>query len=182
MKKSKEHIIDIAIILLEKNIFASLDEIALESGISRRTLHRYFDGKEELIIQVFETLLNEYTEGFIDIIWAEMNTVDTIKSLLKYDLKWYSRYTTIYNLYETHSDKYKFEEDLIKKIEQDYISIFTTFLSEYDCNPLLNSQWLEAYYTSILKLGGNQIKTGLDKETVFKTIWEIFWNGIISKN
>jgi len=116
MKKTKENIIQAAILLLEKDKNCSLEEIATEAGVSRRTLHRYFDGKEELIIAVFENLAEKYYEGFLEIIGEEKPILETVKKLLSYDLKTFSSHSTIYYLYESFKDKYTFGEEDIKEV------------------------------------------------------------------
>ncbi|WP_118976807.1 TetR/AcrR family transcriptional regulator [Taibaiella koreensis] len=49
MKETKQEIIDAAISVLNADISAPLDFIAAKAGVSRRTLHRYFSSREELL-------------------------------------------------------------------------------------------------------------------------------------
>ena len=71
MKNTKQKIINSAITLLKQDLNCSLEEISENANVSRRTLHRHFKGKEDLLAQTFETVGNEYIEGFLSIIWAK---------------------------------------------------------------------------------------------------------------
>ena len=178
MKNTKENIIQAAVLLLEEDKHCSLEEIATKAGLSRRTLHRYFDGKEELIIAVFETLADKYYKGILEIIGVEKPIVETIKNLFSYDLKMFSSHSTIYYLYENFHAKYKFEDEDIEKVEAIFLSLFSKLCKAEHCNKKLNAQWINAYFDSIIHLGNNQIKNGIEYELVEKTIWQLFWNGI----
>jgi len=178
MKNTKENIIQAAILLLEIDKNCSLEEIAIKAGVSRRTLHRYFDGKEELIIAVFETLAEKYYVGFLEIIEEEKPIIETVKSLLSYDLKTFSSHSTIYYLYESFKDRYTFGEEDMKEIEEQSILIFSKLCEEGHCNQTLDYQWTNAFYDSLIHLGNSQIKNGIEPTLVEKKIWQLFWNGI----
>ena len=178
MKNTKENIIQSAVLLLEEDKNCSLEQIATKAGVSRRTLHRYFDGKEELIIAVFETLADKYYQGVLEIIAEKKTIVETIKKLFSYDLKMFSNHSTVYYLYESFNDKYKFKDEDLEKVEAEALRIFSKLRKDGHCNKKLDAQWINAYYDSLIHLGNNQIKNGIDYEVVEKTIWELFWNGI----
>jgi len=178
MKKTRKNIIQAAVLLFEEDKNCSLEQIATKAGVSRRTLHRYFDGKEELVIAVFETLAEIYYEGFLEIIEEERPILETIKSLLSYDLKMFSSHSTVYYLYESFNDKYTFGEEDIKEIEEQSTLIFSKLCEEEYINQKLDYQWVNAFYDSLIHLGNSQIKNGIEHGIVEKTIWQLFWNGI----
>lgn len=181
MKKTRENIVQAAVLLLEENKNCSLEEIATKAGVSRRTLHRYFDGKEELVIAVFETLADKYYEGLMEIIEEEKTIIETLRNIMSYDLKMFSSHNTVCYLYESYSSIYKFDEEDLMKIEEEGIKIFSKLREEGHCNQTLDYQWINAYFDNIVELGYKQIQNGVEYEVVEKTIWELFWNGI-SKN
>ena len=178
MKKTKEHIIQSAVLLLEEDTNCSLEEIALNAGVSRRTLHRYFDGKEELIVAVFEILTDKYYQGILEIINQEEPTFETLKSLFSFELEMYSSHSTVYNLYKNYNSIYKFDGKDLDKVNAIYISHFSKLRKEGLCNNKISPQWIDAYFDSIIQLGSAQIKNGIAYNTVKKTIWQLFWNGI----
>ena len=179
MKDTKQKIIHSAITLLKQNLNCSLEEISKKAKVSRRTLHRHFKGKEDLIVQIFETVGNEYIEGFLSIIGADKNAIDTLEKLLQYDLGIISNHNTLYSLYK--HKKYIFDEELMIKIDQEYIEIFNQIIKKKYCDQSLTPKWLGAFYHSLIELGHNQINLGIDKEECIQMIWTLFWNGINSK-
>jgi AcrR family transcriptional regulator len=179
MKNTKQKIINSAITLLKQDLNCSLEEISGNANVSRRTLHRHFKGKEDLIGQIFETVGNEYIEGFLSIIWANKNPMDTLEDLLRYDLAILSNHNTLYGLYK--NDKYIFEEELMIKIDQEYIEIFNQIIKKEYCDQSFTPKWLGAFYDSLIELGHNQINLGIDNEECIQMIWTLFWNGIKSK-
>ena len=178
MKNTKENIIQAAILLLEEDKNCSLETIATKAGVSRRTLHRYFDGKEELVIAVFETLADKYYEGLMQIIEEEKTIIETLRSIMSYDLSMFSRHNTVCYLYESYSSIYKFDEEDLMKIEEEGIKIFSKLREEGHCNQTFDFQWVNAFFDNIVQLGYNQIQNGIEYEVVEKTIWELFWKGI----
>jgi AcrR family transcriptional regulator len=46
---TRQDIIDRAIVLFNKDMSLSLEKVAKKAGVTRRTLHRYFRDREELI-------------------------------------------------------------------------------------------------------------------------------------
>jgi len=179
MKNTKQKILNSAITLLKQDLNCSLEEISENANVSRRTLHRHFKGKEDLLAQTFETVGNEYIEGFLSIIWAKKNSIDTLEELVQYDLGLLSNHNTLYGLYKNHS--YIFEEELMTKIDQEYIEIFNQIIKNEYCDQSLTSEWLGAFYDSLIELGHKQINLGIDNEECIQTISTLFWNGINSK-
>lgn len=49
MKTNRDKIIQSAIVILNKDESASIEQIAVEAGITRRTIHRYFTDRQDLI-------------------------------------------------------------------------------------------------------------------------------------
>ena len=65
MYDTKEKIIKAAVQLLSKNTDFTLDDAAQLAGISRRTLHRHFEGREQLISSCKNKLLKTCNESMV---------------------------------------------------------------------------------------------------------------------
>jgi len=181
MKDVKQKIINSAITLLKQNINCSLEDISENANISKRTLHRHFNGKEDLIIQVFQKVGSEYMEGFSNIMLTEKSAIDKLEMLLKYDLKMALIYRMIFNLYESFNSKYKFDQKVITKVYEEFYLLFVKIVDEGHCKQSLNAEWLGYYYTNLIDLGIKQINLGVERDECIQIILELFWNGVSEK-
>jgi len=78
MIKSKEKIISAAIVLFNKNTSFNLEDVAQLAGVSRRTLHRYFTGKDQLLDVCKETTMAICNAAMVK---AYSSTDDILKKL-----------------------------------------------------------------------------------------------------
>lgn len=62
---SKHKIIEAAIVVLNEDLSAPLDKIALKAGLSRRTLHRYFSDRQALLEACMSTMMQAWKSGIV---------------------------------------------------------------------------------------------------------------------
>jgi len=82
MKKSDEKIINAAIGMFNKNLPFTLEDVALHAGISRRTLHRHFTGKEELLAACKKTAMASCNVAMLLAYNANQDTIKKLKAML----------------------------------------------------------------------------------------------------
>ena len=124
MNETKDKILQSAIAIWGSNIIASLDDIASNVGISRRTLHRHFKGRDDLMKSLFSYLIEVYLISIEQAIHKETTTVDKLQALLINDIKSTEKYLTFCQLYETHPEKFQFEQKKIEEINIIYSKLF----------------------------------------------------------
>ncbi|QQT46633.1 transcriptional regulator BetI [Sphingobacterium multivorum] len=61
----------------------SMDDIAKECGISKKTICFYFENKSEVVRMVLQLYLEEFEDSLNNIISSACNPVDELKSLIK---------------------------------------------------------------------------------------------------
>lgn len=57
MQKTRNKILASAVIILNQNDTASIEEIAMHAGVTRRTVHRYFNDRDTLITSCKEKMM-----------------------------------------------------------------------------------------------------------------------------
>lgn len=62
----------------------TVDQLTADAGVSRRTLYRYFDSKDEIIAAVIDTFLSESAEVIDNILVKENNPADIIKRIIQH--------------------------------------------------------------------------------------------------
>ncbi|KXX68377.1 TetR/AcrR family transcriptional regulator [Flammeovirga sp. SJP92] len=177
MKRTKKIIIDSAIKALSENSNATLDEIAQKAEVNKRTLHRYFDGKKDLVVQVFEELGNTYFEDIIEILSKEQSTIVTFKELFRYDVEVFQNYKTIHNLYEKHRSDFLFETNIMKKINGEFALVYQSLKDEGFLNAEFSIEWIQVYHFGLLESGYRFNNNYKDTEECFQKLWKLFWCG-----
>jgi len=82
----RERIIDALSELSEARGFynVTMDELSERAGMSKRTVYRYFTGKEEIIEAVLDEFMATVAAGIEDIVQGEKNIVDMFAELVKH--------------------------------------------------------------------------------------------------
>jgi AcrR family transcriptional regulator len=57
MKGTKEKLIDAAVVALNSDVSATIEQIATLAGVTRRTVHRYFNDRNTLVQECKQTML-----------------------------------------------------------------------------------------------------------------------------
>ena len=79
---TKNKIIQVAILALHKNEGATLEEIAKAAGLSRRTLHRHFLSREDLIEACNKHMLTIWKTAVIDVYNKGLQPLILLEELL----------------------------------------------------------------------------------------------------
>lgn len=79
---SKDKIIKAAILLFNKGVAFSLEEVATLAGVNRRTLHRYFNGKDELLDACKETAMAICNAAMIKAYDSAEDRIEKLEAML----------------------------------------------------------------------------------------------------
>ncbi len=60
----------------------TMDDIASEMGMSKKTLYKYYDGKEDLLFQIFKQGINKRMENYAVLINEAPNIMDGLVSVM----------------------------------------------------------------------------------------------------
>ncbi len=82
---SKEKIITVAsIVFAEKGITSTkVQEIATRAGISKKTIYKFFEGKDELVRTVYLNFMEELNAQMNDLVLSENNFVDKLAGIVR---------------------------------------------------------------------------------------------------
>ena len=178
MVETKDKILQSAITIWGSNFTASLDDIASNIGISRRTLHRHFQGRDDLVKSLFSYLIEIYLNSIKTVLKTENTIVGKLQALLINDIKSTEKYLTFCQLYETHPEKFQFEQKKIEEINSIYSKLFKKLRNEKFLSNQLSLEWIEAFYFSVVNTAIKSIQAGIQMEQCSKMAWNSLWNGI----
>ncbi|WP_026932617.1 TetR/AcrR family transcriptional regulator [Christiangramia echinicola] len=171
MNNTKTKIISAAIEVFSINPTASMEAIAESINLSRRTLHRYFSGKSELIEEIITYASSHCLKKTKDSIQSSSDPIYQLKSMFLSDIE--SGYQFRF-LYSYRNGYQGMEEESVDFREM--MQIFRDLLKKHQTynllNPLLTLDWIERFYLSIIDAAINLI---LEDETKEKEIIEMAW-------
>ncbi len=178
MSETKTKILQTAIKEWGKDITSSLDDIAKQSGVSRRTLHRHYKGKEDLMVSVFSYIIEAYLVQTKLIIKDTPNLKERLKKFLNFDIESGSTYMMFCQLRKTSYKEMATEDANLKELYSIYMGLFQQLKEENQIREELSSQWLEVFYSTIIESALRSIEMGMTKEDSLVMAWSSFWNGI----
>lgn len=81
MKDTQDRIIDAAVLCLNKDIGATIDEIATELGLNRRTIHRHFKDRESLITCCQEKMMAKCNQAMEEAYSSSDIALEQVKNM-----------------------------------------------------------------------------------------------------
>lgn len=179
MNETKSKILHAAIELLANDANATLDEIAKHIGMSRRTLHRHYEGRKDLIESVLSYLLKEYLASVNDQLHQDISDLDKLKALLSNDIKSVEKYLVFNNINRVEKTDFSEKNTDVKELHRLYRHFFESLITQGLISDSFSIEWVEAYYTSIVEASIRAIQNGLSIEECLNMAWMSFKNGII---
>ncbi len=182
----KDRIIDALFRLApKKGIYhLSMDELAAEAGMSKRTVYRYFRSKDEIIEATVEKLLHQVSTYVIKTVEETETPEEALTKLLNAFLNISHKYIT-YQLMEDMSSRYP---HIWRKIDEfrakNAVLIVTSMYKKgegkefRDINPLITAEVVKASIQAILN-PDFILRNNLTSEEVIKQLLSIFKNGFL---
>lgn len=178
MSETKKKVLQTAIRVWGEDITATLDDIAKETGISRRTLHRHYKGKEDLIVSVFDFIIEDYLDRAKSIIKQTSSLKEQLKRLLTFDIESGSSYMMFCQLRKTSYKEMATENANLVELYAIYMGLFKQLQDEGQVRKELSLEWLEVFYTTVIESALKSTEKGIHKEDGLIMAWSSFWNGI----
>lgn len=154
-----------AIFLRQGLLYTAMDQIADEAGMSRRTLYRYFDKKENLAYEVTTRLLTQWNIFFNECYKTlEGRGLEKLEQFLNYLLQYMSDKVEVMN-YLGEFDFY-FKDSALQKPSELQKSHFDDIKLESD-----------DYFKALLKIGiedgsvDKEVNVELTEATISNVLW-----------
>jgi len=182
MKETKNQILLSAITIWGKNLAATLDDIASHTGISRRTLHRHYSGRDDLMYSVFNFIIDEYLTQLNLTIQNTPCDIEKLKAFLQFDIFSSKKYLVFCQLRKVEFTDIETENENFKEMYSKYVDLFKRLQDEQKISKDLSLQWVEIFYLAVVEASDKMMDSGVSKEDCFKMAWWSLWNGIKSDN
>jgi len=178
MNETKNKILQSAISIWGKNLAATLDDIAIHAGISRRTLHRHYSGRDDLMDSVFNLIIDEYLIQLKLIIQKTTCDKEKLKAFLQFDINSGKRYNVFCQLRKAEYAEIETENESFIELYDIYQGLFKRLQDDRKISKDLSLQWIEIFYLTVVETSLRSIDSGLNKDDCLKMAWLSLWNGI----
>lgn len=178
LPKNKENIVQSAIALWAHDIEATLDDVASHANISRRTIHRHYQGRDDLVAHVMQYLLTNYSASISDLLDEEGKPLHQLKQLFYNDVKQAENYQLFTQLRKFNLPDTGYDKAAVNVIITRYEQIFQHLIAEKQVNDLMNVPWLGAFYSSLVDAAIKRIQSGGIAEDTLFIAWQTFYRGV----
>lgn len=171
MSNTKTKIIAAAIKAFSKDSNASMEEIAESINLSRRTLHRYFSGKSELIQEIIDYASGLCLQKTKESIQSSTDPKIQLYTMFLSDIKSGHQFRFLYNFRENYKGMEDESSDF-REMMQIFRDLLKKLKTNGQFNPQLTMNWIENLYFSTIDAAINLI---LDDESKTQEIVEMAW-------
>ncbi|REC60564.1 TetR/AcrR family transcriptional regulator [Chryseobacterium pennae] len=180
---TQQKIIDAAISVLNENFSATLEDIAVSCGINRRTLHRYFKSRNELLEASHKNMVEAWEQAAIKACDSSEDPLVQLEHLLYAGIDSGTKYAFLIKLNgygKSSSTAYESKQSAayLKKRNQ----LFNT-LQELQKQQMIDDQfplpWIRILFTSVITATIAALRSGdIAQNEVKRLAWYSFSRSI----
>lgn len=180
MKDTRSKIISAAIQVISNRPTASIEEISESIGLNRRTVHRYFKGKSDLIEAITHHACMICLTNAKDSLNSSNNSIDQLRAMFISDIQSGKRFRFLYNF---HSDINNVEERSpeFKEMMTLFRNLLKSIHSSKQLSPNLTLKWVESLYFSTIDAAIRLIlEVNSSEDEIIEMAWMSYLNAIIN--
>lgn len=181
MELTRQKIVNAAIQLLSKDIAFTLDDAAQLAGVSRRTLHRYFDSRDELIECCKQKMLSACNEAMTSAYNASTNPVEQLELMLYAAIDTGVKSTFMKKMFEATTYSQAQNDGLFdgEDVKSKWFKLVRSLQDEDRINRQLTTAWVFNLFGGIIDTAILAVDAGdVAKNDVRHFAWFSFSNGI----
>lgn len=176
--KTKNNLIDSAIKMLNEDPSCNMDVIANKAGVSRRTLHRYFSSREDMIKACAETIMSKILTDVMVALKTENLPINQLRKMFEDDIK-KGQHFEFCQKFADH-----FKEENIQSAFKEMGDLFYGLLDQLKASGLidvgLSNEWLSYVWMGMVRSANQALRDGaIAPIKVNELAWSAFSSGII---
>ncbi|WP_417361643.1 TetR/AcrR family transcriptional regulator [Galbibacter sp.] len=182
MKDTKARILDSAIEIFGEDLSAPLQKVADNAEVTRRTLHRYFSDRNELVAVCRQEIESSCKKAMLTAIQSSNDPLVQLESMLYAGIHCGAKYALFKRLHQSEDHQHTPEN----RNCADYDSIFKAFHNiitklqqQGKINPEMSSQWIQVLHLGIVESSVNaKAHTAKSEEEIKKLAWMSYLKAI----
>lgn len=163
----------------------TVDEVAAELYISKKTLYRYFSGKDEMIRQYFEETLASDRQSVMEAVGSDRNFLSKIHAIVHSS----HRYRLPVRIMDEAKQFYPDEWEKIEKLKQFKLAEFQKLLKQADGEGILRPDINFGILSSMLERVSDMfidtdflLENGMKATQAIDETLNIIFGGIVKEN
>lgn len=162
MLDTKAKIIAAAVTCFLNNESDTLEKVAEVAGVSRRTLHRYFENRQDLLESCKDQMLTSCNKAMNEAYESDEDPIKKVRNMLFAAIEQGANYSFIKRIYERSNfseldSKKKFESDNVKA---KWLKIMNDLQEENRINRELTIPWIFDLFGSIIETSIYAVEAG----------------------
>ncbi|MFI2743546.1 TetR/AcrR family transcriptional regulator [Zhouia sp. PK063] len=167
---TKKRIIESAINIFNDDLSAPLQKVADHAKVTRRTLHRYFKDRDELVAVCKQAVQLSCRKAMITALESSNDPLEQLERMLYAGMDCGTKYAVFYKLHLNKEHKHSHENKDCAEydyIYQQFQLIIIKLQKLGKINPVMSVDWIQILHTGIIE------STVQARETTSKNIEEI---------
>lgn len=154
MTETKKRIIESAIKIFNEDLSAPLQKVADNAAVTRRTLHRYFKDRNELVSVCKQTIEVKCRKAMIQAIQSSDDALKQLEHMLYAGIDCGTNYSVFYKLHQrkehihTHENKNCADFDYIY---QQFKRVIVELQKKGKVNPSMSPEWIQVLHSGIIE-------------------------------
>ena len=179
---TEQAIVEAATIVFNSDYFAPLEKVAERAGISRRTLHRYFTGREELLARCAVDMQRICRQALIQALASSVEPLIQLENMLYAGVECGSRYAFFRKLH-TRPDHHHAPQQATACAEYDDVqtrcyAVITRLQRAGLISAQLTPEWVLLLLSGVVKTTIDAREAGATELQLRESAWFSFSKGI----
>jgi AcrR family transcriptional regulator len=179
LEDTRQNIIDAAIFIFNEDLSAPLEKVADQASVTRRTLHRYFRDREELLGSCQQDMQKNCSQAMKEAEQSADDPLLQLERLLYAAIDCGVKYAFLHKLHHLHGHHHVHKDKECAKYDKTFGKIqliIEKLQAKGIADKTLKMEWIEVLFPGIVNTTVNAGNT--DKAELKKLAWYSFSKGI----
>ena len=181
LQNTKQNIIDAAIFIFNEDLSAPLEKVADNANVTRRTLHRYFTDRKELLDACQQEMQESCKAGMTAALESSANPVLQLEKMLYAAIDCGVKYSFLHKLHNLHNHQHKHNDKECAKYDKTFShvdNVIETLIENGIVSKQLSVEWIATLFPGIVTATINSNTPCADRDNLKKFAWFSFSKGI----
>lgn len=181
MNKTQRNILDAAFEMLAQDVSLPLEKIADAAGVTRMTLHRYYNGRQALIEAAVMEVMRVSNKIIADAVAQYDHPYEQLQAIVMDASLMGDRFHFLMHAYEEIDSNLL--DSKLQELDAQMFKIFDALRAEGYIAENMPNAWLSHLYGGIMTAAWNSLKEGMVARKMIPVLaWQSFERGTISKS